>query len=131
MYALKCSVNGEIFKAIFDKSDLPTYITFQEGNASCGFIMVNPNNENEINIGGIDVNGGIALADGTIYEGTVREGMVFTEESITIEFLPYETNGDVLNSGDKDVYYLISTHILPKSIISCASFDMPPPPPGM
>lgn len=131
MYALKCSVNGEVFTATFDKDSLPMPILFKENSALCGFIMVNPNNENEINIGGIDVNGGYALADGTIYAGTVREGMVFTEESITIEFLPYETNGDALNSGDKDVYYLISTPILPKSIHSCASFDMPPPPPGM
>lgn len=129
MYALKCSVNGEIFKTTFDKSDLPIYISFQEGSALCGLIMVNPNTENEINIGGFDTDGGYALADGTIDPGNVPEGAEsieeFIEKSIIIEFLPYETNGDVLNSGDKDVYYLINTHVLPKSIHSCA-FRKPP-----
>lgn len=124
MYALKCSVNGEIFKTTFDKSSLPMAITFQEGNASCGFIVVNPYNDHdrEINIGGFDTDGGYALADGTIDNGFVPKNLQFTAQDITIEFLPYETNGDELNGGDKDVYHLIHTPTLPKTITSCASF---------
>lgn len=124
MYALKCSVNGEIFKATFDKSGLPMPITFQEGNATCGLIDVNPYNDHdrEINIGGFDKDGGYALADGTVDQGFVPEDLEFTAHDITIEFLPYETNGDELNSGDKDVYHLIDTGTLPKTITSCAFF---------
>ena len=128
MYALKCSVNGEIFKTIFYKSDLPIYIDFQEENAVCGLIHVNPYNDHdrEINIGGFDTDGGYALADGTIDRGLVPEYFEFTAHDITIEFLPYETNGDELNSGDKDVYHLIDTGTLPKTITSCAFFiDLP------
>ena len=132
MYALKCSVNGEIFKTTFDKSDLPIYITFQEGNAVCGLIHVNPYNDHdrEINIGGFDTDGGYALANGTIERGFVPEDLEFTAHDITIEFLPYETDGDELNSGDKDVYHLIDTGTLPKTITktitSCAFFiDLP------
>lgn len=124
MYALKCSVNGEIFKTTFDKSSLPMPITFQEGNAVCGLIGVNPYNDHdrEINIGGFDTDGGYALADGTTDRGFVPEDLEFTAHDITIEFLPYETNGDVLISGDKDVYSLIGTDALPKTITSCAFF---------
>ena len=124
MYALKCSVNGEIFKTTFDKSSLPVPITFQGGNASCGLIVVNPYNDHdrEINIGGFDTNGGYALADGTVDRGFVPENLKFTAHDITIEFLPYETNGDELNGGDKDVYYLINTGTLSKTITSCAFF---------
>lgn len=128
MYALKCSVNGEIFKTIFDKTDLPIYITFQEGSATCGLIDVNPYNDHdrEINIGGFDTDGGYALADGTIDNGFVPKNLQFTAQDITIEFLPYETNGDELNSDDKDVYSLIDTGTLPKTITSCAFFiDLP------
>lgn len=124
MYALKCSINGEIFKTTFDKGSLPMSITFQEGNASCGLIVVNPYNDHnrEINIGGFDTDGGYALADGTTEQGFVPENLEFTAHDITIEFLPYETNGDELNGGDKDVYYLIDTGTLPKTITSCAFF---------
>ena len=124
MYALKCSVNGEIFKTIFDKSSLPMSITFQGGSASCGLIIINPYNDhdNEINIGGFDTDGGYALVDGTIKQGFVPENLKFTAHDITIEFLPYETNGDKLNSDDKDVYYLIDTKVLPKSIHSAAFY---------
>lgn len=124
MYALKCSVNGEVFKTTFDKSSLPMFITFQEGNVSCGLIVVNPYNDHdkEINIGGFDTDGGYALADGTTDQGFVPENLKFTAHDITIEFLPYETNGDELNGGDKDVYYLINTGTLPKTITSCAFF---------
>ena len=124
MYALKCSVNGEFFKTTFAKSDLPMSITFQEGNVSCGLIDVNPYNDHdrEINIGGFDTDGGYALADGTIDRGFVPEDLEFTAHDITIEFLPYETNGDELNSGDKDVYHLIDTKVLPKSIHSTAFY---------
>lgn len=125
MYALKCSVNGEIFKTTFDKSSLPIAITFQEGNVSCGLIAVNANNYlgSEINIGGFDTDGGYALADGAIDRGFyVPKDLEFTAHDITIEFLPYETNGDELNGGDKDVYYLIDTGTLPKTITSCAFF---------
>ena len=124
MYALKCSVNGEIFKTIFDKSSLPMSITFQGGSAACGLIIINPYNDhdNEINIGGFDTDGGYALVDGTIKQGFVPENLKFTAHDITIEFLPYETNGDKLNSDDKDVYYLIDTKVLPKSIHSAAFY---------
>ena len=124
MYALKCSINGEIFKTTFDKGSLPMSITFQEGNASCGLIVVNPYNDHnrEINIGGFDTDGGYALADGTTEQGFVPENLEFTAHDIIIEFLPYETNGDELNGGDKDVYYLINTGTLPKTITSCAFF---------
>ena len=127
MYALKCLVNGETFKVIFGKSDLPIYITFQEGNAVCGLIHVNPYNDHdrEINIGGFDTDGGYALADGTIDNGFVPMNLEFTAHDITIEFLPYETNGDELYGGDKDVYYLINTGTLPKTITSCAFFITP------
>lgn len=128
MYALKCSINGEIFKTVFDKDSLPSPILFREESAFCGLIMAKPGTENEINIGGFDTDGGYALADGTIEPSSAPEGAEFIEESITIEFLPYETNGDVLNSGDKDVYYLINTHVLPKSIHSCAFMELPPMP---
>lgn len=129
MYALKCLVNGEIFKTVFDKSSLPMPITFQGNSAICGAITINPNNIDEINIGGFSVDGGYALADGTLDTTFISEEIGLIARDITIEFLPYETDGDELDGGDKDVYYLISTHILPKSILSCASFDMPPPPP--
>ena len=124
MYALKCSVNGEVFTATFDKSSLPMPITFQEGSAVCGLIDVNPYNDHdrEINIGGFDIDGGYALADGTIDQGFVPEDLEFTAKDITIEFLPYETNGDALIGAAKDVYYLISTETLPKTITSCAFF---------
>ena len=124
MYALKCSVNGEVFKTTFDKSSLPMSIKFQEGNAVCGLIHVNPYNDHdrEINIGGFDTDGGYALADGATDQGFVPENLKFTAHDITIEFLPYETNGDELNSDDKDVYYLINTGTLPKTITSCAFF---------
>lgn len=124
MYALKCSINGEIFKTTFDKYSLPIPITFQEGNVTCGLIHVNPYNDHdrEINIGGFDTDGGYALADGTTDQGFVPEDLEFTAHDITIEFLPYETNGDELNGGDKDVYYLIGTDTLPKTITSCAFF---------
>ena len=124
MYALKCSVNGEIFKTVFDKSDLPISITFQEGNASCGFIMVNPYNDHdrEINIGGFDIDGGYALADGTIDNSFVPKNLQFTAHDITIEFLPYWGDGDEFNIGDKDVYSLVSPGILKKTITSCAFF---------
>ena len=126
MYALKCSVNGEIFKVIFDKSSLPTAITFQGVNAVCGLIHVNPYNDHdiEINIGGFDRDGWYALADGTIDPGFVPENLKFIAYNITIEFLPYETDGDKLNSGYKDVYYLINTGTLPKTITSCAFYKV-------
>ena len=124
MYALKYSVNGKVFKTTFDKSDLPIPITFQEGSASCGLIIINPYNEhdNEINIGGFDTDGGYALADGTIDRGLVPEDLKFTAQDITIELLPFETDGDVLIGADKDVYHLIHTLTLPKTITSCAYF---------
>ena len=128
MYALKCSVNGEIFKTTFNKSSLPMPITFQEGNVSCGLIVVNPHNDHdrEINIGGFDTDGGYALADGATDRGFVPENLKFTAHDITIEFLPYETNGDKLNGGDKDVYYLINTPKSPKTITSCAFYTVTP-----
>ena len=124
MYALKCSVNGEIFKTTFDKSSLPSPILFKGESASCGLIIINPYNDhdNEINIGGFDTDGGYALADGTTDRGFVPKDLKFTAQDITIEFLPYETNGDKLNGGDKDVYHLIDTGTLPKTITSCAFF---------
>lgn len=120
MYALKCSINGEIFKTTFDKSSLPMSITFQEGNASCGFIMVNPNNENEINIGGIDVNGGYALADGTLNYEAVAPNDTLEEQSMEIEIVPYETDGDELSEGLIDVYSLVSPDTSKKTFHSCA-----------
>lgn len=124
MYALKCSVNGEIFKTTFDKSSLPMPITFQEGNVSCGLIVVNPYNDHdrEINIGGFDTDGGYALADGTIDNGFVPKNLKFTAQDITIEFLPYWGDGDEFTIGDKDVYHLIDTGTLPKTITSCAFY---------
>ena len=129
MYALKCSVNGEIFKTTFDKSSLPMSITFQENSVVCGAITINPDNENEVNIGGLGADGSYALANGTLDYTFIREGIELIPHSITIEFLPYETNGDVLNSGDKDVYSLIDTDTLPKTITSCAFFPSSTSPP--
>ena len=129
MYALKCSVNGEIFKTTFIKSSLPMPITFQENSVVCGAITINPDNENEVNIGGLGADGSYALANGTLDYTFIREGIELIPHSITIEFLPYETNGDVLNSGDKDVYSLIDTDTLPKTITSCAFFPSSTSPP--
>ena len=129
MYALKCSVNGEIFKTTFDKSSLPMPITFQKNSVVCGAITINPDNENEVNIGGLGADGSYALANGTLDYTFIREGIELIPHSITIEFLPYETNGDVLNSGDKDVYSLIDTDTLPKTITSCAFFPSSTSPP--
>ena len=129
MYALKCSVNGEIFKTTFDKSSLPMPITFQENSVVCGAITINPDNENEVNIGGLGADGSYALSNGTLDYTFIREGIELIPHSITIEFLPYETNGDVLNSGDKDVYSLIDTDTLPKTITSCAFFPSSTSPP--
>ena len=129
MYALKCSVNGEIFKTTFIKSSLPMPITFQENSVVCGAITINPDNENEVNIGGLGADGSYALANGTLDYTFIREGIELIPHSITIEFLPYEANGDVLNSGDKDVYSLIDTDTLPKTITSCAFFPSSTSPP--
>ena len=126
MYALKCTINDEFFTTTFDKYSLPIFIKFQENNVVCGAITLNPNNENEVNIGGIGEDGGYALADGTLDYTLVPDGVELIPHSITIKFLPYETNGGMLNSGDKDVYSLIDTGTLPKTITSCAFYrDMP------
>ena len=126
MYALKCSVNGEFFTTTFDKSELPIPILFQENNVVCGTITINPDNENEVNIGGFSVDGGYALANGTLDYTFIPKGTELIEHDITIQFLPYETNGGMLNSGDKDVYHLISTPTSPKTITSCAFYRVMP-----
>ena len=125
MYALKCSVNGEVFKTTFDKSSLPIAITFQEGNVSCGLIMVNPNNEREINIGGFGKDRSYALADGTLNYEAVAPNDTLEEQSVEIEIVPYETDGDELSEGIIDVYSLVSPGILKKTIHSCAYIVIP------
>lgn len=130
MYALKCSINGEVFTTTFNKDSLPILLKFQENSVVCGAITLNPNNENEVNIGGLGEDGSYALANGTLDYTFVPAGVELIPHSITIEFLPYETNGEILNSGDKDVYSLIDTGTLPKTITSCAFFNKPPFDPG-
>lgn len=120
MYALKCSINGEIFKTTFEIGQLPIPISIQEGSAFCGLIMVNPNNEREINIGGFGKDRSYALADGTLNYEAVAPNDTLEEQSVEIEIVPYETDGDELSEGLIDVYSLVSPDTSKKTFHSCA-----------